>query len=135
MKSLLSLFALISFVWIAVFGFAVMNHDSGHGHTGCIATRVKGIECPSLIGTLDMVFLHMSVFEKFSSAVLSDYMVLILFLVLALVVSYFLSINHDLLPQLSANHLRWFNLELYKSPPKKELLHWFSLHENSPSVL
>ena len=122
---------LISFVAIAVFGFAMMDPDDSH--MGCIAAMAQGAtNCP---GAFDMVALHLNAFNMFSSAVFGQN---VLSLILALNILLLL-----LLSVLFSGHFAYlpiggdFRARYYFEPPRSafstRLTHWLSLHENRPS--
>ena len=123
---------LISFVAIAVFGFAMMGPDDGH--MGCIAAMAQGTAgCPT---AFDMVALHLNAFNMFSSAVFGQNvlsLVLALNIFLLLLLSALFGSRFIPLP-LGGN----FRTGYYFEPPRTtfsiRLNHWFSLHENSPSL-
>ena len=131
MRFYLVLTLLISFVAVAVFGFAMMGPDDGH--MGCIAAMAQGATaCPS---AFDMVMLHLNAFNMFSSAVFGQN-------ILSLISAFniFLSL---LLFALFGSHLTPlfisgdFRTRHCFEPPRStfgiQLNHWLSLHENSPS--
>lgn len=122
---------LLSFVAIAVFGFAMM--DPNDGHMGCIAAMAQGTAgCPT---AFDMVTLHLNAFNMFSSAVFGQNvlsLILALNIFLLLLLSVFFSNRSAFLPP-GGNFRAGYHFE----PPRPafgiQLNHWLSLHENSPS--
>ena len=122
---------LLSFVAIAVFGFAMMGPDDGH--MGCIAAMAQGATaCPS---AFDMVSLHLNAFNMFSSAVFGQNilsLILALNIFLFLLISVFFSGHFAFLP-LGGNLRTRHYFELPRPTFGIRLNHWLSLHENSPS--
>ena len=55
-----------SFTAVAVFGILAMDHGDG-AHGGCIGAEVAGMTCPRT-NPLDLVFFHLNVFRRFSTA-------------------------------------------------------------------
>lgn len=70
MKSAFTVFVLIGFVGIAVFGFAAMGHGDDHGR--CIAAAVKGMDCPEWGNIFSFANFHFDFFRSFSTAVFTD---------------------------------------------------------------
>lgn len=81
MRHSLSIFLIVSFLSVAVFGFLGMGMSS-HDHTGCIATAVQGGACPEALGAAGFINFHFNAARFFSTAVLVV-SVLAIFLVLA----------------------------------------------------
>ena len=123
---------LLSFVAIAVFGFAMMGPDDGH--MGCIAAMVQGATgCPK---AFDMVALHLNAFNMFSSAVFGQNvlsLVLALNIFLLLLLSALLG-NYLIPLPLGGDFRTGYRFEPPRSTFSIRLNHWFSLHENSPSL-
>ncbi len=122
---------LLSFVAIAVFGFAMMGPDDGH--MGCIAAMAQGTaNCPR---AFDMVALHLSAFNMFSLAVFGQN-VLSLILALNIFLFLFLSVlfsNRFVSLPLGDDFRARHYFEFPRPTFGIRLNHWLSLHENSPS--
>ncbi len=122
---------ILSFVAIAVFGFAMMGPDDGH--MGCIAAMAQGTTgCPL---AFDMVTLHLNAFNMFSSAVFGQsilYLVLALSAFLLLSLSALFSNRFIPLPLGGDLHAGYYFEPLHQTFSAR-LSHWLSLHENSPS--
>ncbi len=123
---------LLSFVAIAVFGFAMMGPDNGH--MGCIAAMAQGTTgCP---GAFDMVLLHLNAFNMFSSAVFGQNvlsLVLAFNIFLSLLLSIFFDNNFVPLP-LGGDFRTRYRFEPPRSTFSIRLNRWLSFHENSPSL-
>ena len=64
MKYFASIFLLIGFVGMAVFGFAFMDHSMTHGtDSGCIFSAVTGTACPP--DQANMLTHHSAAFQIF----------------------------------------------------------------------
>lgn len=68
MGKLIGVIALVSFAALAGFGFIGMNMAALPGHADCIATAVKGGDCPITGNPLDYAGFHISAFLSFSMA-------------------------------------------------------------------
>ncbi len=121
-------FLLLGFISIAVFGFAAMNHDSGYGHNGCIATIAQGTDCPKQESTLAFLTFHTGAFKGFSTAVFA---VLTLFLISLAALAFF---PDPIFQEPNFSHY-FFALRLSSFASSENLISWLSLHENSPTVL
>lgn len=130
MNYTLTLFAISSFVLIAVFGFLAMSHRQGH--EGCIAITASGIDCPEL-GALGNAVFHADVFKKFSTAIFSENISASLFFYFLLVAFFAGGISSVLIREpafaVSAKRARArFNLI-----PQSRFVSWLSFFENSPT--
>ncbi len=133
MRPYLILTLLLSFVAIAVFGFAMMDPDDGH--MGCIAAMAQGTtSCP---GAFDMVSLHLNAFNMFSSAVFGQNIlsiILALNIFSLLLLSVFFSGHFAFLP-LGGDFRTRHHFKFPRQTFGIRLNHWLSLHENSPSFV
>lgn len=131
MRFYLILALLISFIAIAVFGFAMMGPNDGH--MGCIAAMAQGTTgCPL---AFDMVTLHLNAFNMFSSAVFGQsvlYLILALSAFLLLFLFVFLG-GRFAPPLISRDFRAGYYSELSRPIFSAQLSYWLSLHENSPS--
>lgn len=124
----LAIFIFLSFVGMAIFGFAGMTFDLGHGHASCIAVRANGTACPESGGIFAFSAFHLSAFKKFSTAVFAAIVLLFAFVMFrVLAVS---SVFPAPIFNLSA-------LAFERLPAGRtiQLTHWLSLHENSPALI
>lgn len=124
---------LLSFVAIAVFGFAMMGPDDGH--MGCIAAMAQGAAgCPP---AFDMVSLHLNAFNMFSSAIFGQNIlsiILALNIFLLLLLSAFFG-NHFVPLPLGGDFRTRYYFESPHPTFSVRLNRWLSLHENSPSLV
>ncbi len=122
---------LISFIAIAVFGFAMMGPNDGH--MGCIAAMAQGTTgCPL---AFDMVTLHLNAFNMFSSAIFGQNVLsLVLALNIFLLMLVFAFFGSYLMPLLVGGDFHaGYNFESSRPTFSARLSYWLSLHENSPS--
>lgn len=121
-----------SFVGVAVFGIIVMNHGGKHG--GCLGATAQGGICPEKEGPWAFVNFHGEAFKKFSMAVFGSDLLDSLILLLLLV--FILGRLHDTLLDFGVAVFgadRTGLAKLSNIPLKRELRHYLSLHENSPT--
>ena len=140
MKSTLAALLLLSFTIIAVFGVFAMNHGAGNGHGdgGCIASMVKGVDCPKDAGSLQFLTFHLDAFRSFSTASFgsdfaSAFLLLVVFL-LTMGAGIIAGVKQAPMAP-TPSHIRRQFLESHSFSSQLKLTHWLSLHENSPSVL
>lgn len=122
----LTLLIFLSFIGMAVFGFAGMVFDLSHGHSSCIAIALKGNECPE--NPFAFSVFHIEALKTFSIAVLAAMAV---FLTIGL---FNLFSVIPVLPAKPSNSLS-FIFEKGFTDRDRRLIRWFSLHENSPSLI
>ncbi len=134
----LSILLLIGFVGLAVFGVFGMNHGSGPSHdmaaNDCIASTVKGVDCPIEVKSLDFAVFHIDAFKSFSLATLGEnFMSAFLLTFVSLLfagLSFFSSIFLRR-PQLAFYRYRF--LDSFSDFQEQEFTSWLALHENSPA--
>src|SRR3989338_8141137 len=68
MRYLTSSLLIISFIGIAVFGFAIFDHSMHNPSSDCVASVIDGVVCPTNI--LNMALHHISVLQTFSQALI-----------------------------------------------------------------
>lgn len=137
MKTVFKIFVIISFIGIAVFGFAAMNHNSEHGAVGCIAAAVKAIDCKDGANAFNLALFHLDAFKDFSNATVSGNFTGALLLLFVFV--FLGGVWRGMRPLIALLRLvpclKYEKyLELFFSPQKITFNRWLSLHENSPSV-
>ncbi|MBI2639488.1 MAG: hypothetical protein HYW90_01180 [Candidatus Sungbacteria bacterium] len=130
MKPLFTLFVLIGFVGIAVFGFMIMGHGNDHG--GCIVAIAKGIDCPEGWNTFSFAKFHLDTFRSFSAAIFSDSIGGLLLLL------FFIVFWFGVIPRFQFYFLFNRPFAAYRFLDsswlvRRELTHWLALHENSPA--
>ncbi|OHB22846.1 MAG: hypothetical protein A2939_03500 [Parcubacteria group bacterium RIFCSPLOWO2_01_FULL_48_18] len=138
MKSAFATLVIGAFLAVTIFGVFAMNHGSGHSHNGCIAAIVQGVDCPKEDNALSSIAFHINAFRGFSTATFNDNLAsaLLLFIALALtIVIGVIASVHPAQPICAANCHRGRFLKLYSFPLQQELVHWLTLHENSPSLV
>ena len=123
----LTFFISLSFVGMAVFGFAGMASDPAGGHPNCLAVMIKGGNCPELNPFAFSVF-HIEALKTFSVAVLAA---MALFFAVGLFNLFFVI---PILPGQPNNPLSFIFEKDYVGRDKW-LMRWLSLHENSPSLI
>lgn len=130
MKFFLPTALIISFVSIAVFGFAAMDHGNGD-HSGCVASTAKAINCSGESGALAFIGFHFGAFKNFSTATfsgMSSVFLLLSVLVFAILLKQsgngFISIP-----------IARYDRAQFSSVQKERLTRWLAFHENSPSLI
>lgn len=130
MRSIFASWLVLSFIAVAVFGFAAMDHGRGQNH-GCIAAAAQGIDCPYEANPLNFISLtfHINALKNFSTA-------LTLFALVLLAIGLWITPGgFRALPEPDPNLRPRYPYELFSQPLKTELTRWLALHENSPAVL
>lgn len=129
MKFAISLFLLLSFVGIAVFGAFVMNH--GGEHNVCIASTFFGAKapCPQK-NPLGFINFHLNALKSFSNA-------FVVFFALILVAGLGTVFSRDSRAAPSGfNSWRRLSLKLLSTfSGKWKFVYWLSLHETSPTFV
>ncbi|OHA68244.1 MAG: hypothetical protein A3A27_00165 [Candidatus Wildermuthbacteria bacterium RIFCSPLOWO2_01_FULL_47_18] len=124
MRSVFTIVLAVSFLGITLFGVLAANHDNSQAFMGCLASLVKGAMCPDQTDLFSFANFHLDVFKVFSLAFL-----IILLLAGGILVSF---------PKSEVSRSARFQikrLETFVSRAHYAFLSWFSLHENSPSIL
>ena len=128
MKKGLFFLVLISLVGVTVFGSFTMVHGVGEMSMNCLVSIVEGDGCPVLVGSLNLLISHLSVFKDFSLGVLNFNFLAFLGVVLlmALVMDSLLLVRRSFL----------LNREFFSFLPIQSRRHlsWLSLHESSPNL-
>ncbi len=125
MKYLVLLVSL-SFIGMAVFGFAGMASDMEDGHASCIAIALKGNNCPE--GQFAFSIFHIEALKTFSIAVFAA---MVLFSAVGL---FDLFSAVPILPDRLNSPLD-FIFEKNYSVRDRRIMRWFSLHEASPHLI
>jgi len=134
MKSAVSAITIIGFVGVAVLGFVAMNHNSGHGHSGCIVAITQGTACPEGSNVITFLNSHFNAFKNFSLATFGENTLNALLLAFVSLLFIGLGFSKAFLfrtPQLALARHRFTGS--FSPPQKQELIHWLALHENSPA--
>lgn len=138
MKITLTIFLILGFVGIAVFGVFAMDfamNDGGYGHDGCIAATAQGGNCPGWQSGIALLIFHLDAFRGFSTAVFSDYFAsayVSLFAWLSIAVFGFFATARQMAPELTTNYRHSGFVELSSFQTRQEFINWLALHENSP---
>ncbi|MEK7567180.1 MAG: hypothetical protein AAB527_03555 [Patescibacteria group bacterium] len=120
---------LLGFVGIAVFGFLAMGHDAA-ARGACLAMTFNRSACPS--GISETISFYASAFKSFSLAVLTLGLNLA---AVGIIFGFSLFIFSVPTPNFSQfSFLKRFSFAT-SILAKKNLTHWLSLHENSPSFV
>lgn len=137
-KTMLTVFLIVGFLGIAVFGVFAMDFamDGGeHGHDGCIAATAQGGNCPGWQSGIALLIFHLDAFRGFSTAVFSDSFAnafLWLLGLMPLAVFGFFATARQMAPKLTTNYRHSGFVELSSFRTRQEFIHWLALHENSP---
>lgn len=121
---------ILGFAAVSIFGFSVMNHENESGHYNCVAAATAGInDCSESETALNMAVFHLNAFKSFSDAIPNILTLILFILLLPLAVVKFkvllLNLNFS-------SFLK--NLKNFYFLPKLKIIHWLSIHENSPSL-
>jgi hypothetical protein len=73
MRNFATALLLVSFVGMAVFGLFIMDMAMSHDGQGCIASQMNGSGKVCPMSMVEMAFHHISVFQSFTSAVISSF--------------------------------------------------------------
>lgn len=136
MRSILTFLILVSFAGMSVLSIVGMNpgHHS-NGYTACVGSLTQGKDCP-MNSPVDSVTFHLNSFKVFSTSLVSQSNTGV---VLAWLVSILLAIFMFIFaPQYSraVSFARvQHSFETSFQPFKQKRINWFSLHENSPSLV
>lgn len=131
-----TIFLIIGFIMIAVFGAFTMNHISANGHSGCIAVTAQRTICP-MGGAFSFIAFHFKAFRSFTTAIFGDGfagMTAPLIVLLSIfAIGFFAKINPTPLLIKADCNLKRFP-ESNSFSPQQKLIHWLALRENSPSA-
>lgn len=132
MKPVSTVFVLLGFIGMAGFGFLAMS-PQGDMH-GCIAALTRGVQCPAESDSFSSLTFHAGVIKSFSTATVSAGL-FAMFLLLAILVLAFSNKRGEniALPFLASLSRYKQETRVLASPLGQRILHWFSLHENSPA--
>lgn len=133
MKHLITLVLIISFVGIAIFGFAVFSHGMSDSSSGCVTSPIDGTPCPTNI--VAMTLQHISALQILTTSVtpsISNWLSLLAFIFL-ISVSIILFYKNLLFPKLEFSRERLRDLTSNFSYSKQKIISWLSLFENSPA--
>lgn len=138
MKTAFTIFLIIGFIGIAVFGVFAMNHGSGYGHSGCIAVTAQRADCPRGESALSFIAFHLDAFHGFTTAIFGDNSANALILLIALTFAAVVGIILRIRPfsaTVEANYYHKQFLESRHFSPQRKFIHWLALRENSPSFV
>ena len=135
----LTLFVILSFTGLAVFGFLGMGfHDAEHSMNGCIAALQRETSCLAMSGSFEFAVFHLNAFKIFSSAG-SEVSVFFnaMLAVFALFLFYFFGPSKYKLP--SVLSLAKDSDEYRRSlgffiPKEQKLISWLALHRVRDTV-
>lgn len=134
MKYFTSLLLVASFVGIAVFGFALIDHDMQSPNNDCVASALDGTECPMNI--VAMTLHHVSAIQILTTTTVPS--IGNWFLLLAFASLVFIGLSLFFHYQFNPPRLvfyRYRSKYSFYPPQKREYLRWLALHENSPATL
>ncbi len=135
MKYLLITVLVVSFVGIGTLGFAGMSHSNSQNYdNGCIWAISQGTDCPKQGNSIDYLASHFNAFKNFSSAAFGTLATTLLLLSLFIVGTTFSLLSGNLVsPKLNLSHHWLKRLDSLRLLSQYRLIHWLSLHENSPA--
>ncbi len=130
MKYLTSLLLIMSFIGIAVFGFAIFDHGMHNPNSDCVASVIDGVACPTNI--LNMALHHISVLQGFSQTLIPSTVSILLLSLLLTAFSFFLFQKDLFYPQ------PVFLFYRHRNPTRphrqQKITSWLALFEHSPSL-
>lgn len=134
MKRIVSIPLILSFLGIALFGFAFFDMDMSPSHMGgCVASAIDGTVCP--INVADAAAHHLSAWQSFTSTLVSPISGWSSLIVVLLLVAVSVFLFHKYLlysgPQFVRQRLRDLTLDSLFS--KQKIVSWLSLFELSPA--
>lgn len=123
---------LIIFVSVALFSFSIMGHEeSGRGN--CLAATLQGFVC-SGNNVIAFASFHLEALKVFSSALVGQILASVLALIMFMAFALYFS-GKTLIPDKSFHFYVFRDFSSANFPIKKQLLHWLSIHENSPTLI
>jgi hypothetical protein len=125
---------LISFAVVAVFGFWLMTHDQMMGSGSCVANTVQGSMCAQ-IDPFAFAGFHISAFNSFTSVTMQNLAVFSLIVFVLITVVGLLGILNAILPVNYSLKLYFDSQSELRSKYKFRNISWFSLNENSPTLV
>lgn len=131
MKKAGTFFALIGFIAIAVFGFAIMGTHSMNDQSDCIASTGQTLLCPHQ-NALFMTELHAQFFERMTSAVS---LTILLAIIVWAVVERLNRKSLGLFFQTQTNWLRRRLTEINQKLRQHSLFSWLALCERGDALL
>lgn len=126
MRMVFTALLVLSFAFVALFGFTGSHAADGHG--GCAAAAMRTADCPLAYSSFASVFFHMDAFRDFAGVLLSIGLLAVLLLLARVIV--FSAPSSLSPPSESRGHKKREPLFRVRS----EFLRWLSHFENSPSV-
>ncbi|MDP3956518.1 MAG: hypothetical protein Q8P97_00800 [bacterium] len=133
MKYSVSLILIISFVGIAIFGSALLDMGHNHVDTGCVASTIDGMACPTNV--MNMTLHHISALQTLTRTIVPSIPdgLLLLASLLLVSVSMFLFYKNLLFPKLKFLPQRLRDLTLHSLYSQRKIISWLSLFELSPT--
>lgn len=122
LKYFTSFLLIFSFIAIALFSFAIFDHQPNHQNNGCLAYTLDGVACPTNL--IEFAMHHVSGLRTLSKTLVSQ----IFNASLLLAFLFLFSISIRLLSQ------GWPPLEFVTNYKQHQLTRWLALLEHSPSA-
>ncbi len=129
MKSLLAIFLIFGFLSVAVFGFLAVGHE-GQGHVNCLAALSNGFTCVEN-SPIALANFHLSALKNFSTAIFENISAIVFALVLLLVLAG-VAVFRDAKISFASRTAFYFENIIFSGANR--IIHWLSLHENSPAL-
>lgn len=130
MKYFTSLLLILSFVGIAVFGFAIFDHVMHSSDSDCAASTIDWTACP--ISLANMTLHHISALQAFLQALIPSTSPFLFLTLLLAAISFFLLQNKLFYFQTTAVFRRRRSPVKYYSQQKT--ISWLALFELSPAL-
>ncbi len=135
MKTPLFVLLIISLLFSASYGMAMMSHLDGQEHSECPFEAAVAVNCNQNQNPVGFVTSHLNAFARFFSAVPTGFYGLILLSVVLLCAAFYL-LDKKRTPLELKSLIKQSHVRKFFTPPSRILLtHWFALHENSPAMI
>lgn len=136
-KSLLVILLIISALSVALFGFTMMEHVTGHEAGGCVASLGRVAPCPEAAGSIptDFIAFHLEVLKVFSAA--PDFvkvMTALLFLLVLVVLGRLKFFWRDKVPSVNYSTMVRYADHESITPLEINLRQWLALHEKRDPI-
>lgn len=130
MKYFAPILLILSFVGIAIFGFAIFNHVMHSTNSGCVASTIDWATCPTTLTA--MTFHHISALQAFLQILLPSTASILLPILLFSVITCFFLRKIIFSPQLTFLFRRYRISETRLHQQK--ITSWLALFELSPAL-
>ncbi|PJE73937.1 MAG: hypothetical protein COV01_03825 [Candidatus Taylorbacteria bacterium CG10_big_fil_rev_8_21_14_0_10_41_48] len=127
-RTLISIFLIVGFSTLAVFGAFAMGQSIG-GQNACIAATASGLDCLTPSNLASIASMYLGAFGTFSSAIFFTLSLLALFVTAFITAKNVFSQSFSFV-SVSINDN---DADITRSLSLRPALSWIAIHENSPS--